>query len=1051
LLNSITVGDFNGDGNSDLATADFSSNISILLGDGSGGFTAQPAVPLRSYSPVGTHSITAGDFNGDGKSDLAVVSGDLNLRYLSHDFVSVFLNNSSSSAQALIIDTPPNQAPIITSAATASFDENGTGTAYTVIGNDPDSLRTTLAYSINGDDANLFNISSSTGVITFKTAPNFELPIDKNGDNIYDINVVASDGTNSTSKAVAITVANINETPTNLALSATSINENVAANTPVGTFTTTDVDLNDTFTYSLVTGTGSTNNSSFTISGNQLRIKTSPDFETKSSYSIRVRTTDAGGKFTEQELSININDLNNTITGTDANETFSATKELDNINAAGGNDKIIATVANLQNTEVFDGGNDTDTFFLSGGAANQTLTINLSQTNQWVSLSNSTLTNTTLSNFENINLGSFAGSAILTGSNGANLLITGVGNDTISGGDGNDTLYGGAGNDTLNGEAGNDSLVGGIGADTLTGGDGNDNLNGGEGSDVLDGGAGNDFASYYASTNRVNVNLSNNFNNLGANPGDILINIEHLQGSATADSTLTGDANNNYLFSYDGNDNLNGNAGHDILSSGAGDDTLTGGDGNDILNGGDGSDVLDGGAGNDFASYYASTDRVNVNLSNNFNNLAGNPGDILINIEHLQGSATADSILTGDANNNYLLSYGGNDILVGNAGNDILSSGAGDDTLTGGDGNDNLNGGAGADVLDGGAGNDFASYYAATDAVTVNLSNNTNNTGDTLINIEYLQGSATANSKLTGDANNNYLFSYYGNDYLVGEAGNDILSSGAGDDQLSGGDGNDNLNGGDGDDILVGDAGNDYLAGGAGNDILAGEQGNDNLNGGDGDNELDGGAGNDYLVGGAGNDLFAGERGNDVYTFNVDTALGNDVIEELVGDGTDTLTFSGSTGINIDLSNTSAQTINANLVLQVTNIENINGGSGSDFLAGNSQNNTFNGGAGADIFFFSSSNNLLAGLGLDTIQSFAVADDKIRLLASTFGAGSTFENVTTDAIARSSTAAIVYSRSTGNLFYNTDAGTNGFGTNGGQFAKLTANLTLLSATNFEVV
>ena len=92
-----------------------------------------------------------------------------------------------------------------------------------------------------------------------------------------------------------ITVSSTNSAPTDISLSSTSVNENVAANTTVGTFSTTDPDAGDTFTYTLVAGTGSTHNASFNISGSSLRISSSPDFETQNSYSIRVRSTDAGG------------------------------------------------------------------------------------------------------------------------------------------------------------------------------------------------------------------------------------------------------------------------------------------------------------------------------------------------------------------------------------------------------------------------------------------------------------------------------------------------------------------------------------------------------------------------------------------------------------------------------------------------------------------------------------------------------------------------------------------------------------------------------------
>ncbi|MEL7241804.1 MAG: cadherin repeat domain-containing protein, partial [Cyanobacteria bacterium J06573_2] len=101
-----------------------------------------------------------------------------------------------------------------------------------------------------------------------------------------------------------------NSSPTDLNLDKNSIDENVAASTVVGTFTTTDSDSENTFTYSLVAGIGDTDNAVFEIVNNQLQIKASPDFETQSSYNIRVRTTDSGGLSFEKELTVNVDDLN---------------------------------------------------------------------------------------------------------------------------------------------------------------------------------------------------------------------------------------------------------------------------------------------------------------------------------------------------------------------------------------------------------------------------------------------------------------------------------------------------------------------------------------------------------------------------------------------------------------------------------------------------------------------------------------------------------------------------------------------------------------------
>jgi 2',3'-cyclic-nucleotide 2'-phosphodiesterase (5'-nucleotidase family) len=107
-----------------------------------------------------------------------------------------------------------------------------------------------------------------------------------------------------------------NETPTGLSLNGSSVDENVVSGTVIGKFSSTDPDAGNTFTYSLVGGDGSSDNSLFAITQNQLTINVSPDFETKSIYKIRVRTTDQDGLFLEKPLQISVNDIaeNNPIT-----------------------------------------------------------------------------------------------------------------------------------------------------------------------------------------------------------------------------------------------------------------------------------------------------------------------------------------------------------------------------------------------------------------------------------------------------------------------------------------------------------------------------------------------------------------------------------------------------------------------------------------------------------------------------------------------------------------------------------------------------------------
>ena len=102
-----------------------------------------------------------------------------------------------------------------------------------------------------------------------------------------------------------------NQAPTNITLNNSTIAENQPINTKIGNFTTIDPNTANTFTYSLVSGTGDTNNNSFIIVGNnELQTKAVFDYETKNSYSIRIKTTDQGGLSFEKQLTIGVTDVN---------------------------------------------------------------------------------------------------------------------------------------------------------------------------------------------------------------------------------------------------------------------------------------------------------------------------------------------------------------------------------------------------------------------------------------------------------------------------------------------------------------------------------------------------------------------------------------------------------------------------------------------------------------------------------------------------------------------------------------------------------------------
>lgn len=114
-----------------------------------------------------------------------------------------------------------------------------------------------------------------------------------------------------------------NNAPTDLSVSNNSIAENNATGATVATLSTSDADSSDTFTYSLVSGTGSTDNVAFTINGNALKATVVFDYETQNSYSVRIRSTDQAGAFVEKAFTISIGNVNEapSITGNTASIT----------------------------------------------------------------------------------------------------------------------------------------------------------------------------------------------------------------------------------------------------------------------------------------------------------------------------------------------------------------------------------------------------------------------------------------------------------------------------------------------------------------------------------------------------------------------------------------------------------------------------------------------------------------------------------------------------------------------------------------------------------
>ncbi|MCZ8260959.1 MAG: cadherin domain-containing protein, partial [Beijerinckiaceae bacterium] len=437
--------------------------------------------------------------------------------------------------------TNQNEAPTITSSATASAVENGTA-VMTVTATDPDA-GATLGYTIvGGADSAKFTINPTTGVLTFVTAPNFEAPTDAGNNNVYDVQVQVADGLGGTvTQNIAVTVTNQNEAPTITSATTVSVAEN---GTAVMTVTATDPDAGATLTYSIFGGADA---GKFTINPTTgvLSFVTAPNFESPTDvggnnvYDVQVAVEDQFGAASVQNLAVTVTNINENPT-----ITSSGTVAIQENSTAA----LTVTATDPDASPTFG-------YSISGGADASLFTIN-STTGE--------VTFNSAPDYEN--------PADAGGNNVYNIdiLVTdGQGGSatqavSITVNNQTNTVNGTAGNDTLNG-TGEDDIMNGLA--------GNDTLNGSARADVMNGGADSDTVVYDLSGSGVTVNLATNSATGGDAEGDTFIDIENIFGSSNDDS-LTGTSGVNLIRGGNGNDTIRGNGGIDQLFGNAGNDTF---------------------------------------------------------------------------------------------------------------------------------------------------------------------------------------------------------------------------------------------------------------------------------------------------------------------------------------------------------------------------------------------------------------------------------------------------------------------------------------------
>ena len=733
------------------------------------------------------------------------------------------LNTTVKSISVALTDINDN-APIIgpndpSGDLAVDVAENSTVVA-TLLASDADTVGNNPAtFSITGGtDAALFKIVD--GNLVFTTAPDYEVPADADHDNVYVVEVSASDGINSSVRTLSVSVTNV----VGVTINGTSAANVINGHTPVaGQPMPTDEEdeINGGSGNDSISGLGGNDILNGGVGADTMTGGTGDDIYVVDSAKDVVDETDGGGDdLVQSSVTFSLSDAlhakgdieNLTLTGkAKVNGTGNA---LANIIIGNVSNNVLA---GLGGADRLDGGLGTDTasYATSGVGVNVSL-----KTGQGIG---GDAEGDTLVNIENLTGSAF--NDTLEGDGVTNYLVGGLGTDTVSYahatagvtvtlastgwqntvGAGRDKL---SGFENIIGSALDDKLTGSKVANVLTGGDGADLLNGGAGADTMIGGTGNDIyvvdnaGDVVDETGGDGIDLVQSSVAFSLSDGVHAIgNIENLTLTGSAKIDGTGNALDNVIIGNKSSNVLTGLGGDDLLNGGAGADKMIGGTGDDTYVVDNAKDVVDetDGGGNDLV-------QSSVTFS-------------LADAVHAIGDIETLT-LTGKAS-------------INGTGNGL------DNTITGNTGNNVLAGLGGADHLDGGLGTDTASYAASGVGVNVSLATTGQGSGgdaegDTFHSIENLIGSAFADT-LEGDGGTNYLVGGLGIDtvsYANAIAGVTVnLAStkwqntvGAGRDQLSG---FENITGSDHADTLIGTKGDNVITGGAGADKLTGGAGAD--------------------------------------------------------------------------------------------------------------------------------------------------------------------------------------------------------------------------------
>jgi hypothetical protein len=472
------------------------------------------------------------------------------------------------------------------------------------------------------------------------------------------------------------------------------------------------------------------------------------------------------------------------------------------------------------------------------------------------------------------------------GGNANDSIDAGEGNNTIKAGDGDDIVLAGSGNDTIDAGAGDDSINAGAGIDSIDAGLGNDTIYGAQNNDNIQGNAGDDtlvISTTYAPVDDNNALEGVEIITVAGNGGAVGIDLANQLGesfrvnlSNAGDTVLLADGADT-VIGGDGADMINTDGGNDSVDAGKGNDSILTGEGTDVVNAGDGNDTIDTGAGSDVVNAGKGNDVVEAGQGDTLD--GGDDTDTLRFGSNFDDSSTdqvagfenydltADGLTVNLASQTEDISIqgfasGASNITTG-SGNDTLIGGTGADTLNGGAGNDAINAGEGADSLLGGSGDD--SIVGADNDVKLDGGDGTDTV---LITNNFNDG---ANDALLVDVEEVTLIAS-GKTLNLGGQSEGMTINGTG--------GVDTIVTGSGANLVNANYGDDVVTTGTGNNTVIGNDGNDTINVGGGQVSIDGGNGNDSIAMGTtltANDTIAGGAGTDNLSFTDSNSATNDL------------------------------------------------------------------------------------------------------------------------------------------------------------------------------